>query len=262
MKQVFLSLFFVLNIIILGFSQSNEYAGDNGTIITIKDIGNTKWIFRRHIQRIQIGDLRYRDNLDVKIYKEPDLEVNNIIRQLNFGEYINTKQVAEAISENIYNIWLNIETDDKINGWIFLGRYEYKNAPWMDPYFGNRWEIINYIKINDRIWTIRKMVGQNNSVWEVLNIRDKPGLINTRIIGKIVSPLVNQFGGRQILQFEVMEATEEFDTIDGKTDRWLKINYNGVEGWIFGGYTGVERGGAKYYTPESIIFGRLGLFEW
>jgi hypothetical protein len=260
MKQFLLSLFFVLNIIILGFSQSNEYAGSNGTIITIENIGNTKWISRRHIQRIQIGDLRYRNNLDVKIYKEPDLGVNNIIRQLNFGEYIDTKQVVEAIIENIYYIWLNIETDNNINGWVFLGRYEYKNAQWMDPYFDNRWEITNYMKINDKIWTIRKMVGQNNSVWEVLNIRDKPGLINTRIVGKIVPPL-NQFGGREILHFEVMEATEELDTIDGKTDRWLKINYNGVEGWIFGGYTGVERGGAKYYIPESIIFTRLGLFK-
>jgi len=43
------------------------------------------------------------------------------------------------------------------------------------------------------------------------------------------------------------------ETIDEITDRWLKINYNNVDGWIFGGKITVERGGPTYFTPEDII---------
>jgi hypothetical protein len=45
---------------------------------------------------------------------------------------------------------------------------------------------------------------------------------------------------------------------NGENDRWLKISYQGTEGWIFGGYTDVERGGPKYYLPETIIDWHLG----
>jgi uncharacterized protein YraI len=48
-------------------------------------------------------------------------------------------------------------------------------------------------------------------------------------------------------------VTEETETIDGINDRWLKVNYNGIEGWVFGGYVDYERGGSRYLTPENII---------
>jgi hypothetical protein len=108
--------------------------------------------------------------------------------------------------------------------------------------------------VDGKSWTARKMIYQTVAVWEVLNIRDKPGLAGTRIISKIIPPEV---GSGQI-NLNVMEATEEMETIDGITDRWLKIKYNGVEGWVFGGYADVERGGPKYHTPESIIDFNLG----
>jgi hypothetical protein len=76
---------------------------------------------------------------------------------------------------------------------------------------------------------------------------DKPGLKNTNIISQISNP------DRPQWVVEVIAATEEEETINGKTDRWLKINYKGTEGWIFGGPASVERGGPKYYIPENLI---------
>jgi hypothetical protein len=92
--------------------------------------------------------------------------------------------------------------------------------------------------------------------YDNLNIRNNPGTIGTKVISKITPPgdISSQ------INLDVLEVTEETETIEGKTDRWLKIIYNGVEGWIFGGYTSVERGGPKYFTPEYIIAFELGWY--
>lgn len=47
--------------------------------------------------------------------------------------------------------------------------------------------------------------------------------------------------------------TQEKESIDGESDFWLKIKYKDFEGWIFGGYASIERGGPKYYIPENIV---------
>ena len=53
-------------------------------------------------------------------------------------------------------------------------------------------------------------------------------------------------------------VTEEEDTVDGITDRWVRVSYGDCEGWVFGGYTSAERGGPKYYIPEQLIAFDLG----
>ena len=105
------------------------------------------------------------------------------------------------------------------------------------------------INIGEKSWTIRKMAYQRVAVFERLNIRDKPGLIDTKVISKIIPTYENSQ-----INLYVSEVTEERETIDGITDRWLRINYNGINGWVFGGYTSVERGGYKYYNKEQPPF--------
>ena len=55
-----------------------------------------------------------------------------------------------------------------------------------------------------------------------------------------------------------MEITQEKETIDGKTERWAKIEYKGITGWVFGGYLEYERGGPRFCTPEIDIEMELG----
>jgi hypothetical protein len=252
MKRMLALLVLLTSVVIPGFSQSNNYANGNGTIIEIKTDGNIKWVIRKHIQSIKI-DYSSR-NINLNIYDRPELENGTIIGEVNLNDNINITQVAEVTIADEYHYWVNVTTDNNINGWIFCGKYEYKYAQFSIPYFAGGWEILEYINIGGKSWTIRRMVYQHVAVWEALNIRDKPGLVDTKVISRIIppentSPLVNLI---------VTEATEEMETIDGITDRWLKINYQGVEGWIFGGYTSVERGGPKYHTPENIIYAALG----
>jgi hypothetical protein len=166
------------------------------------------------------------------------------------------EKIAEANDAQDFYYWLNIKTNNNVDGWIFCGKYNYEYAQFKVPYFNNRWEIIKILNIGIKSWTIRKMNYQRVAVWEVLNIRDKPGLIETKVIEKIVPP---ENGNPQV-NLDVIAATEEMETIDNLNDRWIKINYHGVEGWIFGGYASVERGGPKYYTPESIIYFKLGWY--
>ncbi|GMO62701.1 MAG: hypothetical protein Ta2A_09520 [Treponemataceae bacterium] len=245
MKRI---IFFIVlsSIAVFGFSQTNDYANGNGTIIDTKTFGNVQWTIRKHIQNVKIGNLAKKDNLI--IYDMPSLNfTGKIIGNLKLNDNITVKQVAETEVHDTYFSWLLI-TVKNIEGWIFFGKSDSKRASYFAPYYRNRWEIVNTIEINNKVWRSRKILDQILAVWEVLNIRDKPGVVNTNIISKIIpsesNPQVNVI---------VIEATEERERIDNIDDRWLKIRHNNIEGWIFGGYASAERGGPKYYTPEALI---------
>lgn len=250
MKRIVLFFIILTSIVILGFSQSNNYANGNGTIIGTEIDENIKWTIRKHIQSVKIGDLANDENLN--IYNKPVFGNGTIIGKLKLNDTINIIQVAEASAANNYYYCLKINTNNNITGWIFCGKYNYAQAKIYTPYFNNNWEIMQNINIGEKSWTIRKMAYQRVAVFERLNIRDKPGLIDTKVISKIIPTYENSQ-----INLYVSEVTEESETIDGITDRWLKIDYNGINGWVFGGYTSVERGGYKYYTPENIIASKL-----
>lgn len=250
MKKHAIILFLFLILSSNVFGEQGNYSSGNGTIINQTIDDNISWVIRKHNQRVQIGDLAEKENLSIyDSYSSAGI----LIGELKMGDYINIYKIAEAKKNDHYYVWLNISTDNKVSGWIFFNKNLYESAQFCDPYFNNRWEILRSIK-NGKSWTIRKMIYQLVTVWEVLNIRDKPGIIGSYVISKII-PSPN---GNPQINLNVLETTEETETIDGKNDRWLKINYNGIKGWIFGGYVSVERGGPKYYTPENIIDFGLG----
>ena len=252
MKKAILFLAGLLACNISSFSESNNYLDGNGTVVETMTVTSETWTVRKHIQRVQIGDLAQERSL--QIYSEHS-DRSRVIGRLKVGDFVNISRVAEAITKDEYSVWLQIATDKNISGWIFFGSYSNEYAQFSDPYYHNRWEVIGYFKAS-KSWTIRRMFYQHVAVWEVLNIRDKPSLKDTKVISKIVPP---ENGNPQV-NLDVTEATEETETIDGRNDRWLKISYHGIEGWIFGGYVDVARGGPKYFTPESIIYFGLGSY--
>ena len=163
MKRFLIVFVFITNIVILVYAQSNNYGNGNGTVIeTMKD-GDIIWIIRKHIQTVNIGDL----SEDLNIYNKPVLGIGTVIGKLKINDNINITQVAEAIISNEYCYCLKISTENNINGWIYCGKYEYIFAQFKVPYFNNRWEIIENIKIGKKSWTIRKMIYQLVEVWEV-----------------------------------------------------------------------------------------------
>ena len=94
------------------------------------------------------------------------------------------------------------------------------------------------------------------SVFENLNIRNNPGTEKTEVIYTIRPKATDPFQ----TNVEVIAMTQEEETIDGKTDSWLKIKYKNYEGWIFGGYATAERGGPRYYIPENIVINDLSWY--
>jgi hypothetical protein len=253
MKRKLFLLIFLAKVALLVFPQSNNYAGGNGTIIETKTDGNITWILRKHVQRIQIGNIA-RD-YSLSIYDIPSLENGKIIGELKTDDYIDVSQIVEVISADDSYFWANISTDNNITGWIFCKAYGQNPAALLIPYFNNRWEIMGYINTGRKSWTIRKMVLQRNSVWKVINIYDKPGLDGSMKLFELTPKDID----RRVYTVEVLSMTEEQDTIDGQIDHWIQIkDEQGRIGWVFGGYTDVERGGAKYRTPEALVYSVLG----
>jgi len=236
-----------------------NYANGNGTIIKVEKIGDMTKVYRKHIDQIQIKDilnLSFFENSNHNIYLDPEFN-EKIIGVLNFGDLINIEQILEMNDENNYFVWLNIKKRDNVHGWFFLGESGKQSvgfnlpAEISVPYYNNRWEILESININNRIWTIRNMNNQTVAIYGTTNIYNNPGLIDSNIISQII--LKNDNDELIVYFIEIISATEEKEKVDGETDRWLKINHNGIEGWIFGGYAGVERGGLKYYIPDDMI---------
>lgn len=252
MKKI-LVLLLLTYTIMFSFSQENDYNNGNGTIIETKTDDGIELTIRRHIQNIKIGDLADEENLIV--YDKPSLNNRNKTGTLRLNDDITITQVAEIVVAAEYYSWLLINMNNT-EGWILFNKLNFTDAGYFAPYFNNRWEILGITNAGNRIWTRRRMLNQLVTYWayDNLTIRDKPGTIGTKIIGEIIPPI----NASPQINLEVTEATEEIDTIEGCSDRWLKIEYDGIDGWIFGGDISVERGGPKYYTPESLISFRLG----
>jgi hypothetical protein len=248
-------VFFIAQVV---FSNPN-YKDGNGTIITSFEEDGVKTTIRKcFINNIKIGDLLEENNRT--IYE--DYTFKKSIGKLKDNDSIN---VLEVITIEHFNkpkdrwgnlpgqLWYKIQLKNSV-GYICtssdsLGEYT-------DPYYENRYEILEEIQTSKK-WTVRK-ISQIVSVWERLNVRDKPGLD-----GKKVFLLHNFEEGTRSPQenFDIVAITEETETIDGLTDHWLKIEYDdGKFGWIFGGYVSVERGGPKYYIPEDIVISDLSWY--
>jgi hypothetical protein len=253
MKRKLFFLIFLTNVVLLVFSQSNNYAGGNGTIIETKTDGNITWILRKHLQRIQIGNMA--NDYSLIIYDTPSLEKGKTVGKLKVDDYIDISQIAEVISAGDSYFWANISTDNNITGWIFCKRYGQNPAALLISYFNNRWEIMGHINTGRKSWTVRKIVLQWNSVLRVIDVYDKPGFDGSMVLFELIPQNIDT----RVYGIEVLSMIEEQDVIDGRTDHWIQIQEEQDRiGWVFGGYTDVERGGAKYRTPESLVYSVLG----
>lgn len=232
-----------------------NYADGNGTILSSFSKDGVSTIIRKCEMNVTIGQMlsedghtMYKDhNRDEALAIITDGDTAQILQTCAIRRFNEPKSEWGSVSGEH---WYKIKYEGQ-EGWIcssdtFLGGMN-------DPYENNRFEILETISCGEKSWTVRKME-QMLSVWENLNIREKPGL-NDNVVVYTIRP-----GDSDPTQTNVqtLAITEESDTIDGITDRWVKISYKEHEGWIFGGYTSAERGGPRYYIPENWIAFDLG----
>ena len=234
-----------------------NYNSGNGTIIFQNDTKDVIETIRKCNVDITIGDLA-KENERI-IYN--DYTSKNTIGELQDNDKIKVREIYRIEYKNEPKdkwdgvrgeLWYKIEYNSSV-GWIcIISDYIYKYS---DPYENNCWEIVEQIQSSGKKWTVRT-IDQKLAVWENLNIRDNPGVTGNKIIYTIrpndTDPVQSNV--------DVIAMTEETETIDGRNDHWLKIEYKDYVGWIFGGYTTAERGGPKYYIPENRVQFELGWY--
>ncbi|MCR5762384.1 MAG: SH3 domain-containing protein [Treponema sp.] len=232
-----------------------DYKNGNGTILSITDEGGINTVIRKCEMEIPIGPMLSEEGHT--IYE--DHNRNKPLAKIQDGDTIQIEQACAIRKLNEpKSDWGSVQGEHwfkvkykGLEGWIcstdtYLGGMS-------DPYEDNRYEVLQTITNAGKTWTVRKME-QEFSVWENLNIRDKPGLSDNVVVYTIrpgdTDPSQTIINGHAI--------TEEMETIDGIEERWIKISYKEYEGWVFGAYATTERGGPHYYIPEDFITFELG----
>ena len=250
-KSVLLIL--LLSLAQLAFSNPN-YKNGNGTIISSSEKDGNKIIIRKcEVDDIKIGDLLRKDHR--KIYE--DYSFDKLIGELKDNDVIKVSEVCTITYLNkpkdkwnnpVGELWYKISLNEK-PGCICVSN---SLGEYTDPYYENRYEVLEEIQTSKK-WTVRKL-NQLVAVWERLNVRDKPGLEGKKVFMLHDYDYSNGSGLNPQENHEILAITEETETIDGINEHWLKIEYAPNKyGWIFGGYTTVERGGPKYYIPEAMV---------
>ncbi|QQO10036.1 SH3 domain-containing protein [Breznakiella homolactica] len=212
-------------------SLTGPYNGGNGTILETKTINGKNWVITKH------------ETPDNEIGWESFTAYENLgetggkaLFVLSYPMRVSTEAIAYCEQRtDDFELWIKIRDDQNRTGWIETSGY-------YNPYSNGVWSILETITLDGKKLTARKLE-QGLSSTTRLNARDNPGLS-----GKVLF---------QLNPWENVTTTaiiEEEAAIDGITDHWIKIkDSQGRTGWIFGGYTTVERGGAKYRTPQDVI---------
>lgn len=241
------SFVIVIIVFISGFvfsqtgSTEYNYAGGNGTILSQTTENEEKILIRKHEQQLYVSPTSMYGKGELNVYEKPNINTNRLF-VLKDQDCVNTLELAfiENTSTSKKSGWIKIRTDDNKIGWIESSAH--------DIYSDGNWSITEILTVNNRNWTVRKSSG-GLVVWEVLNVRDNPGINGTKVLFKLIPAKDDT----EILSF--MAMTEERDTIDNITDHWVKIIDSQKRiGWMFGGYGDVNRGGPKYLNhPEAYI---------
>ncbi len=252
MHKLYLLITISCIFLLISCSEYNpDYNNSNGTLIFTKNNLAINETLRKCNLESPVADF---GNFDIGIVYDNYTNKKAIGHLKDFEEIkihsIYTKvqkyKPKNKIGFRAGEIWYQISTKS-INGWIWLNSDYPFIDPHSDPYYNNRYQIIEKYQFDGNKWTIRTM-DQGLAAWGDLVIRDNPG-INSKVIFEINLPSIQ----KNPSYIEVIAMTEEKEKIDNKTDYWLKIKFDKHIGWIFGSTTTAERGGPKYFIPEDII---------
>jgi hypothetical protein len=211
-----------------------NYNNGNGTILEKKIINGVKWTIRKHERNFgnDVENFNVYENLG-------EIDGNILFTLYNDMDFSILEIAYSNKRRNGFDLWLKIRNDQDMIGWINTSGY-------FNPYRDGAWSILETIELENRVFTVRKVVHENClHMGRNLEVRDIPS-INGNVLFQLDPEM-------KLIQFNAM--TEETEIIDGKNDHWLYIiDENGRTGWIFGGNAYLDgRGGHKYIIPDNSI---------
>ena len=237
---------------------AQNYGNGNGAIISEETIDYYTIVRRKHVQTVKMSD-----SCDVPedykslwedysmLYASDSLLDNEyglypLIKDCS-GKIINIKEIVKITSDGFdYPYLLHVEVEGKTG---YMRAFKDECA----LYDQGIWSIIGQIESSGRKWTIRKIKdGGWFEIKDRLYVRDKPGTKGTNKVYLFYKdeelPDENQSGKR----IKLKSVTEEKEIIDGIEGRWLNIEYENIEGWVFEGYVycGHFYG---YFEPEALF---------
>jgi uncharacterized protein YgiM (DUF1202 family) len=225
-----------------------DYNNGNGTILAMKNEDGANWTYRKFNDTQEAwGGGKYN-----KVYNNPGLNNRKELFTLDQGEEFDIYEIATDEINGKANLWVKIKNKESLEGWIYGGE--------KDPYRDGNGAVLDIINIGDRTWTVKKLPEQKLMAENNLNVRDKPGLINTKVLLQIKKEDYNNENWPDYLvnyacNVTLLAITNEKDTIDEKEEYWVKIKDDkGREGWVFGKYLDFDgRGGLKYNRAETDV---------
>jgi|GEM_PF-659806 len=228
-----------------------NYENGNGTIIEQTGDKDFYILKRKHRQKLKLGEMAD----DYNIYKY--INKNQVLVKVTLDDRVDVEELwlVQSKKDLLHYVWLKVSYNG-VQGFVYYSGAYYSNYykkyidGYSDPYQNNRWEILEKINVGNRTWTVRK-VYQGLSIFSENNfieVRDKPGVVDTTVIAEI--PLSYKNGNRQT-NIITEAITEEYD--GSYRNRWVRITVDGKTGWISGAYLSAERGGPTYYIPEDWI---------
>jgi len=222
----------------------------SGSIVIFCNKHNKKFTIIPHIQTSPV----YADE-SLLIFNEPGMNTEEAIDKLDYSSEVTIKEVAiQNINNRISDVWLHIQSEDNKVGWIYGGN--------TNPFFEGVGQTIEIFEINENTWTAIKTFPTDLIAADKLNVRNKPGLIDTKILFQI---RIEDYGPKILernwgpyyygMYVTVLALTEEKDKINGVSEHWALIEDKfGRQGWVFGGFLQMgDIGGPKYYTARIMI---------
>lgn len=166
---------------------------------------------------------------NIKIYDAPNKD--NEIYAIKKGDEILISNIVRVKENEKVFIKAQLQTNEEIEGFIYLGRNPYKNG---------EFEPIETIIVNEKeIQTLK--LSSSFHVSEGIKIKELP-YENSKNLHEITHK----------------EGAEYYKTSEITSDyKWVKIQLGDFIGWVPANALSVDRGGPTIYTPEETIYWEL-----
>ncbi len=191
------------------------------------------------------------DYADWTVYSSYDDDTK--IGEINPGDKFKTTEICFTEEWVDYNkIWCHVKKNE-IDGWVLIKKIA------ENPYTNDNWTFLETLKNGKKKYDVYKYESYTIKVIDNVYLRQTPWVADDNTILLIE-------GKKSIKYVTPLKIVKQKDIqIDDNKEienNWLYVDYQGKQGWIFGGYaTNVYDGTLNYYNPEEVVISSFNATE-